>query len=51
MASAKSNQLISLERPHLGPHSTAKTVQISVRMAYIGISDVWPLQYTPRKPV
>ena len=43
MASAKNNQLISSERPHFSPRSTAKPtikVQISVRMASIGIIDV-----------
>ena len=43
MASAKNNQLISSERPHFSPRSTAKPtikVQISGRMASIVISDV-----------
>ena len=43
MASAKNNQLISSQGPHFSPRSTAKTngkVQISGRMASIGISDV-----------
>ena len=43
MASAKNNQLISSQGPHFSPCSTAKTnvkVQISGRMASIGISDV-----------
>ena len=40
---ASANQLISSEQHHFSPHSTAKTnvkVQISGRMASIGISDV-----------
>ena len=43
MASAKNNQLISSQGPHFSPRSTAKKtikVQISGRMASIGISDV-----------
>ena len=39
----KHNQLMSSHGPHFSPHSTAKTnekVQISGRMASIGISDV-----------
>ena len=43
MASAKNNQLISSQGPHYSPRSTAKPtvkVQISGRMASIGISDV-----------
>ena len=40
---ASANQLISSERPHFSPRSTAKPtikVQISGSMASIGISDV-----------
>ena len=43
MESAKNNQLISSQGPPFSPRSTAKTnekVQISGRMASIGISDV-----------
>ena len=48
MVSAKNNQLISSERPHFSPRSKAVLVQlkptikvqISGRMASIGISDV-----------
>ena len=43
MASAKNNQLISSQRPHFSPRSTAKPtikVPISGRMASIGLSDV-----------
>ena len=40
MVSAKNNQLISSQGPHFSPHSTMIKVQISGRMASIGISDV-----------
>ena len=54
MASAKNNMLISSQGPHFSPAVQLKPtikVQISGRVASIGISDVVTLQYTLRKPV